>query len=278
MIFDKPKRKEQIIQFGEGGFLSKKNEYIIKDEIIPKIRNLLLNEGDDKKVKKVKTIYEYLSDYSKEEINNVLDKLSEEDKALIKERYGNDLENPVAGSLDRTRSVEFYNNLIPKIGRMLKKNSEEPKGIIRDIDTDAEIIEDKVINNGETLNKLSETNECDKIDTDCEALFNVIRLPRFNEVMNNFDAKETIVILLKLGYVDGKYYSNDTISKFLNISVEDIIEITKKALNLYKVNLIQLVDDIVISTSDNVKKLKKWLFLIYENSKNWLIILNVLEY
>ena len=35
--------------------------------------------------------------------------------------------------------------------------------------------------------------------------------------MNNFNAKETIVILLKLGYVDGKYYSNDTISKFLDI-------------------------------------------------------------
>ena len=234
------------LKYGKGGFLSNKNEYIIKNEIMPKIKNLLENEGEDKKVKKVKTIYEYLSDYSKEEINSVLDKLSEEDKALIRERYGNDLENPVTNPLNKERSVEFYNNLMPKIGRMLKKKTVKKN----------EMIEDKV-NDSETRSFLKDSFKDDEIDSEFDKLFNVLRLPRFSDVLNNFNAKETIVILLKLGYVDGRYYSNDVISKFLDISNDEIIEVTKKALSLYKVSLIQLVDDVVISASEDAKKLKK---------------------
>lgn len=43
---------------------------------------------------RLQSIYEYFSNYSEEEINAVINSLSEEEKALIIARYGSDLHNP----------------------------------------------------------------------------------------------------------------------------------------------------------------------------------------
>ena len=40
--------------------------------------------------KKLKTIYEYFSDYSEQEIEDLIHSLPVEDKLIIRDRYGND--------------------------------------------------------------------------------------------------------------------------------------------------------------------------------------------
>ena len=40
--------------------------------------------------------------------------------------------------------------------------------------------------------------------------------------------------MFKIGYVDGKYFSTDTIAQFLGIDEEEIIQTTKKVLLVYK--------------------------------------------
>ena len=69
---------------------------------------------------RLQSIYEYFSNYSEEKINAVINSLSEEEKALIKERYGSDLHNPKPSeNWNKDLSKLFYNILIPKIRKLL---------------------------------------------------------------------------------------------------------------------------------------------------------------
>lgn len=45
--------------------------------------------------RKLQTIYEYFSDYSEEQINDMLSYLSLEEKLIIQSRFGNNLHNPI---------------------------------------------------------------------------------------------------------------------------------------------------------------------------------------
>ena len=64
------------------------------------------------------------------------------------------------------------------------------------------------------------------------------------------------VLSLKLGQINGKIFTNAEISKFLGISVDEIIQITKTALESYRSYIIDLVNqefDKVIYDVSNVK-------------------------
>ena len=61
----------------------------------PRLRRRKISNSEQPEKRKILSIYESLSDFTKEEVNNELDKLSEKDKALILKAYGEDLEHPV---------------------------------------------------------------------------------------------------------------------------------------------------------------------------------------
>lgn len=70
--------------------------------------------------KKSKTIYNFFSDYTKEQVDEVLSKLSDTDKNLLMLKYGNDLEHPDSSlALSKKQRASFYSNLIPKMKKML---------------------------------------------------------------------------------------------------------------------------------------------------------------
>lgn len=100
----------------------KSNKYY--GEIIPKISQILQeinpNVKSVTKRKKMQTIYQYFKDFTKEEINNVLEQLNDKDKALIRKRYGEDLDNPITNSVwSKKDNNAYYASLIPKIKRRL---------------------------------------------------------------------------------------------------------------------------------------------------------------
>ncbi len=78
-------------------------------------------------MKKIKTIYEILKDYSEEEIDDVIKNLNEEDKNLLYLRYGSDLHNPNFSNWCN----EFYKKLLPKLKRILK-NKKEGKQLVNE--------------------------------------------------------------------------------------------------------------------------------------------------
>ena len=72
--------------------------------------------------KKLQSIYEYFGEYGykKENIDLVLSMLNEEEKELIKLRYGEDLENPkTSPEWTKVHNQKFYSSLLPRIKKIL---------------------------------------------------------------------------------------------------------------------------------------------------------------
>ena len=190
-----------------------------KEQSIENIMNII-NEPK-KKGRKVQSIYELFKDYSKEEINEMLSKLNDEDKELLIKRYGNDLENPMIKKdfTDDDRKC-FYGKLLPKMRMLLKKTRP---------DTD--------------ITKEIKDNKLEKKD-----YLKVIELMRsysFHEMLKLLTPKEAVIICLRLGYVDNKFYSTTAISNFLGLKEKEILEITKKILLLFKKNINSYIDETI---------------------------------
>lgn len=78
----------------------------------------------------LQTIYEYFSDYTEEQVNNVIYGLSVDEILVIKSRYGNDLHNPLSQSdWEKENSNKYYGSIIPKMKRRLAKLLEQEKDV-----------------------------------------------------------------------------------------------------------------------------------------------------
>lgn len=98
-----------------------KDKHDFYSYLIPKMRKLLQGKGNiNSDAKKLSTIYELLSNYTREEIDEVIEELSDKDRELLRLRYGNDLDNPVS-TIDYEQRNKFYGVLIPKMRRLLKQ-------------------------------------------------------------------------------------------------------------------------------------------------------------
>lgn len=81
----------------------------------------------------LQSIYSFFSDYSKEEINEVISELTDEEKELLVIRYGNNLEKPILTNISYECRYSFYCRLIPKIRKMLKKKEKHKKLLLTSI-------------------------------------------------------------------------------------------------------------------------------------------------
>ena len=78
----------------------------------------------------LQTIFEYFSDYTEEQVNNVIYGLSVDEILVIKSRYGNDLHNPSSQSdWGKENSNKYYGSIIPKMKRRLAKLLEQEKDV-----------------------------------------------------------------------------------------------------------------------------------------------------
>ena len=211
--------------------------------------------------KKIKTIYEYFNTYTKDEIDNAIAKLNEEEKELIIIRYGNDLNNPTQEPLSKDNYNKFYHKLIPKLKKLLanpnqeitrKKTTRKKKNI-----NDSSKEKTTTTNSDITTTNTETTIQAD----DYLKILELLKDPSFKEIMNKYNIKEIVIISLKLGYINGKYFSTKDISDFLEIEEQEVIDTTKKFLIEYKEKLNQIIDNIIQITEDKkdiiTKKLNK---------------------
>ena len=68
-----------------------------------------------------KTIYDQFPDYTKEDIYDMLTKLTNEERIFIETIYGTNLDIPVYIKLDRARSEIYYYTLVPKMEKILEE-------------------------------------------------------------------------------------------------------------------------------------------------------------
>ncbi len=253
--------------------------------IKPKVK---LKEKTNRKMKKLQTIYEYFKDYTREQVDEMLIKLSEEERALIILRYGEDLDNPVQLKLTKEDNYRFYGLLVPKMKRLLanpygyygkrgrktnnlqqksieneiidKKSQEtvlatEEQASVTSVHETREEVEAELVSKKETKEESIQVAKSDQVcnditKDDCMKMLELLRTPTFTEMMSILTAKESIIISLKLGYVDGKYFSTESIAQFWGIEEKEVIEATKKVLLLYKENINSFLDNIIKVVTD----------------------------
>lgn len=93
---------------------------------------------------------------------------------------------------------------------------------------------------------------------ECTKILDLLRTPTFNQIMNLLTVKESVIISLKLGYIDGKYFSTDSIAQFLGIEQQEVLDTTKKVLLLYKENINQFIDDAIEMVTEQPEKIKNY--------------------
>lgn len=224
-----------------------------------------IEEGGKKMSRRLQTIYEYFNSYTKEQIDDMLEKLSEEEKILITLRYGEDLNNPESSKLNKEQRNKFYSSLIPKMKRLLanpnkeikqrKKKRKIPEPITNNlIEESSNVIPTKKTINEKLIQQPSENDEIIKQEysniesmtkDDCLKILGLLRTPSFNQMMSVLSVKESVIISLKLGYIDGKYFSTNSIAEFLGIEQQEVIDTIKKVLLLYKENINQFIDNAI---------------------------------
>lgn len=89
---------------------------------------------------------------------------------------------------------------------------------------------------------------------DCVKILKLLRTPTFFEMIDMLSVKEAIIISLKLGYVDEKYFSTEAIAQFLGIEEEEVIETTKKVLVLYKEKINNFLNDVIEIATDKINQ------------------------
>ena len=250
-----------------------KKESVVQSEIMGCQGNKIVEERPVKKMeqRKIKTIYAYLKEYSRDEIDAVLVKLTEDERKLIELRYGKDLDNPVVSSTwGKEETRKFYNSLIPKMKKLLfnsrekeyakeqQRNSSTNISSMVEEEKDEEIVQLSSSSSIVKESKINLSNEGIKMEK--EDYLNVLKLmgsPKFDEILKLFTPKEAIIVCLKLGYVDGKYFTTEAIANFLGIELDEVREITKRALLIYKENINQMLDEAIEIAIDSSIVLKK---------------------
>lgn len=233
-------------------------------------------EGGKKMAKELKSIYEYFSSYTKEQVDEMLEKLTEEERALITLRYGEDLNNPTSGKLSKKETNKFYGSLIPKMKRILsnpnkerksrKKRTIEKKIITKNSTVEIPTLESKTLVeetspvNGELMKnpEIEEDHETANVETitkdDYIKILELLRTPSFTKMMSMYSPKESMIASLKLGYIDGKCFSTSAISEFLGIEAQEVIDTTRKVLLAYKENINSFLDSIIEVVTDQVNQ------------------------
>lgn len=130
--------------------------------------------------------------------------------------------------MDQKQISRFYNRTIPKIKDILEKQ----------------------------LNSRFDLDDCSNKDGLQESyikLLSMFKNMNFMKLFNKYSEKEVMVVILKLGCINGSYLDSEQISEFLNISVEEVIDITKKVLLDLKEN----IDGIICLNSEESIHIKK---------------------
>ena len=207
----------------------------------------------------VKTIYEYFKNYSKEEVDKVLSTLSEESLELIRIRYGDDLTVPVNNKLTEEQRKKFYGSVMAQIKRLLENPDIKRRKVQKKEIEETKIESTSIVENVQTKNNLVETNEEHTSKITKDDYINMIKLfktSNFKQMISNLGSKESIIISLRMGYIDGKYFSVDAIAEFLDIERDEVSKIIKEVLLNYKESVIKSIDYAIEVVSDEQNVLK----------------------
>ena len=262
---------------------NKRNEYTKKfmQELFPKLRRIIKNNReknmDDeakkgrKGMKTSKNIYEIFSNqgYSKEELDEAIKCLSKSYIDTLKSRYGEDLMGVPTAKLDKKERSRLYTAIFGRLKKELQNNRERsviPTLKVEDIvnETTNESVEEYVnIPSEENVNvrdeevKTTHENTNDTSINEYKMLLELLKTSTFNDMLKVLTPKEAVIVCLRLGYIDNKYFTSESIANFLGIDTLEVTETTKKVLLLYRDNINKIIDTAIENTTKDNERVRK---------------------
>lgn len=194
-----------------------------------------LDESEQKEKtmgRRLQTLYEYFSDCTREEVDLMLTKLTDEERNIITLRYGEDLDNPkTSEKFDKKASRKYYGGLRQKMTRLLKKSSNER---VRINDQTEEL-----------KNTLTEAANGKPTKEEYLKILQFLKTPGFLETLATCSPKEAIIASLQLGYIDNKFFSSSEIAELLGIEEQEVSSTTKDVLLAYKLRTNKTIDEMI---------------------------------
>lgn len=262
---------------------NKRNEYTKKfiQELFPKLRRIIKNNReknmDDeakkgrKGMKTSKNIYEIFSNqgYSKEELDEAIKCLSKSYIDTLKSRYGEDLMGVPTAKLDKKERSRLYTAIFGRLKKELQKNRERsviPTSKVEDIvnETTNESVEEYVnIPSEENVDVRDEKveniheNTNDTSINEYKMLLELLKASTFNDMLKVLTPKDAVIVCLRLGYIDNKYFTSESIANFLGIDTLEVTETTKKVLLLYRDNINKIIDTAIENTTKDNERVRK---------------------
>lgn len=262
---------------------NKRNEYTKKfiQELFPKLRRIIKNNReknmDDeakkgrKGMKTSKNIYEIFSNqgYSKEELDEAIKCLSKSYIDTLKSRYGEDLMGVPTAKLDKKERSRLYTAIFGRLKKELQNNRERsviPTSKVEDIvnETTNESVEEYVnipseenvdVRDEEVENIHENTN--DTSINEYKMLLELLKASTFNDMLKVLTPKDAVIVCLRLGYIDNKYFTSESIANFLGIDTLEVTETTKKVLLLYRDNINKIIDTAIENTTKDNERVRK---------------------
>lgn len=262
-----PSNSEIIQYINKINNKQEKNGGLEQGDVVMK-DNKKVVETERKVRKSLDNLYDYFDEYSEDLIDQVIAQLDDRSKSILVMRYGEDLKKPILNKKFAQESKkEFYNKVIPDMKRILKRLENE-KSVshsdnIKDIDistTDSESIGNGDVENSvaekypnlytecsmnSEVQMISNTKDVSKDESNNENYIRTLEIFGSEEFRNMTLQKpmnECVILALKLGYVDGKYFSSSSIANFLGVDVSEVDAIVKKTLVEYKEVLNGMID------------------------------------
>lgn len=244
-----------------------KNKELEQGDVVMK-NDKKVDETERKVRKSLDNLYDYFDEYPEDLIDQVIAQLDDRSKSILVMRYGEDLKNPILNKeFSQESKKEFYNKVIPDMKRILKRLEKE-KSVshsdnIKDIDistTDSESIGNDDVENSvaekypnlytecsmnSEVQMIPNTKDVSKDESNNENYIRTLEIFGSEEFRNMTLQKpmnECVILALKLGYVDGKYFSSSSIANFLGVDVSEVDAIVKKTLVEYKEVLNGMID------------------------------------
>jgi len=256
------------------------------DKIIKKRTKKLKNREESESImpKELMSLADLLNrggaSYTNEQIAQMVSRLSDEDKGLLALRYTEGVK------LNSDQTNRFYGTLVPKMKRMLKNPDFVPKNR-PSLQTDngqkekpvSELTTPSVQLSGDPVNTEIQgveedeshvsvepevsVNPCSAISDnqdiskeEYQKMLELLRMPTFASMLDQFTPKQAIIVALKLGYVDNKCFSTSSIAGFLEIEEQEVVTTTKEALLMYRDSFVNFIDVAIQETTGSpVKKI-----------------------
>ena len=180
------------------------------------------------------SVYDYFKYNTKEQVNSVISRLPIEEQHLVRLRFGNDLNNPSISELNDEGKARFYQIVVPKMKRMLIEEDEKILASNPVEEFQPPLSELLVAEGYNQLIVKDQYNE-EITEQDYNKVLVLLKTPEFIKLTRIINIQQTIIIILKLGYIDGKHFSNKVIANFLKIDEEQVEYNIQRSINVLRV-------------------------------------------